>query len=145
MARFWTSYEGWKLGVHYRVFSRTRVFELPMRDGNDGGWWPCLNKVFKFLNFLWGMETFTSGTQSRYIHRVFELPMRDGNGKTCTMMAIITPGFWTSYEGWKQASICWFTLNPASFWTSYEGWKPIQTIDIKISQNVFELPMRDGN
>jgi len=145
-----------------------RVFELPMRDGNNvilkGAKRPhrmflnflwgmetrkCGNRPFNFimfLNFLWGMETKHGVYVSEVPTSVFELPMRDGN-----MLGHVYPScpcacFWTSYEGWKPVFIWHDSRTDGLFLNFLWGMETqCRTVRMGIRTPVFELPMRDGN
>ena len=102
---FWTSYEGWKQASLCALHSPSRVFELPMRDGN------AAHQIHQIRPIL-----------------VFELPMRDGNVLRKRVRDIIPPSFWTSYEGWKRLRREESLKRRRSFWTSYEGWKLVNIL-----------------
>ena len=98
---FWTSYEGWK--------HTTAILDQGRQDSfwtSYEGWkLLCLERAYKtqkrFLNFLWGMETYCLVDWYMRLCLVFELPMRDGNFVSQYCQAKTDKGFWTSYEGWK--------------------------------------------
>ena len=121
------------------------VFELPMRDGN------ACPQVFphgRQDSFWTSYEGWKPGWS--------RTPARTGRGfwtsyegwKLIIGDPVNIPwvtGFWTSYEGWKPDCGLIFDQPQICFWTSYEGWKPVRPSNCTRHDQVFELPMRDGN
>ena len=99
------------------------VLILPMRNGN-GKWCVWWNVYYKFLSYLWGMETLRKWQEDSHLFRwVLILPMRNGNS---------TPFL--------------FSLFPFTFLSYLWGMEtlPIQ-VYIVLHCQVLILPMRNGN
>ena len=121
------------------------VFSLPMRDGNSLKESVCGVQPFRFLVFLWGMET-SRGKIFRHWHTeflvflwgmetsqpiyittpnqsVFSLPMRDGNKLKALSLH-------------RQLLVFSLPMRDGNTGSGPASWR---------HNNVFSLPMRDGN
>jgi len=143
--RSYRTYEEWKHKFTVLTLSGLPVLTVPMRNGNirtmvhRSKIWKFLPYLWgmetnhkdlklrtsgKFLPYLWGMETLIQWSESKKIEKVLTVPMRNGNNPCATPQKSF--GRHSSYR-------------------TYEEWKLTNRPHCLSNLTVLTVPMRNGN
>ena len=102
------------------------VLILPMRNGNVFKHnFTKSSSIFKFLSYLWGMETDYSGIESWANGTwVLILPMRNGNVSNKSLyFKLYMLRSYPTYEEWKLSFKRWSKIRSCRSYPTYEEWK----------------------